>query len=96
MLRGPTRHSAFSEARCWLKVRSHLAELAKATPFHVTYLQEHLLHVREPQLFVSWTLKRDKRVQLARRDLVLLELALCFEKRLHDSDEDVGRLGRNL
>src|SRR4029453_17043746 len=29
-------------------------------------------------------------------DLVLLELALCFEKCLHHSDEGVGRLGRNL
>jgi hypothetical protein len=46
----------------------------------IPHLQDHLFHVREPQLLLPLALKGPKRVELARCDLVLFELILLFEK----------------
>jgi hypothetical protein len=61
-----------------------------------SHLQEHLFHVREPQLLFSRPLDGPKRMQLAASDLVLLELVLGFEKRLHVPDEGFAYLGRQF
>jgi len=39
----------------------------------IPHLQERLHHGREPELFLSWPLKRDERMQLARSDLILFK-----------------------
>jgi len=51
------------------------------------HLQKHLFHVGQPQFLVLGPLVRPQSDALARRDLILLVKAACFEKRLHVPDE---------
>jgi hypothetical protein len=49
----------------------------------ILQFREHHLHIRESKLLVPRAPKGGERVQLARCDLVLLKLILCFEKCPH-------------